>query len=146
VLAAVDDPTNAKRDLDRVTMPEKDAAQRSRSAFNPLARHDAELFQAITDGEHCLRGFTNRDIGTKLQPTLHLRSCGQDARKECSKVDRIVRRFHAHGMIAKIPRAQHLRVTLYGRRVMGSALYLALLLAVRSIIHLESGTYPVSLL
>jgi hypothetical protein len=123
-LAVVDDPTNAKRDLDRVTTRKKDAARRGCSGFNPLARHDTELFQAVMDGEHCLRGFTNRDIRTKLQSTLHLRSCCQDPKKESSKVSRIFRRFHAHGLIAKIPRTCRWRVTLYGRRVMGAALYL----------------------
>jgi hypothetical protein len=53
------DPTYAKRDLDRVTTRKKDAAGRGCSGFNPVARHDAELFQAVMDGEHCLRGFTN---------------------------------------------------------------------------------------
>ncbi len=33
-LAVVDDPTNAKRDLDRVTTPKKDAAGRGCSRFN----------------------------------------------------------------------------------------------------------------
>jgi len=68
-LAAVDDPTNAKRDLDRITTRKKDAAGRGCSGFNPLAHRDTELFQAVMDGEHCLRGFTNRDIRTKLQST-----------------------------------------------------------------------------
>jgi hypothetical protein len=45
--AVVDDPTNAKRDLDRVTVRKKDAAGRGCSGFSPLARHDAELFQAV---------------------------------------------------------------------------------------------------
>jgi hypothetical protein len=63
-LAMVDDPTNAKRDLDRVTTRKKDAAGRGCSGFNPVARHDAELFQAVMDADHCLRGFTNRDIRT----------------------------------------------------------------------------------
>ena len=44
-LAAVEDPTNAKRALERVTTPKKDAAGRRCAGFNPLARHDAELFQ-----------------------------------------------------------------------------------------------------
>lgn len=123
-LAVVDDPTNAKRDLDRVTARKKDTAGRGCSGFNPLARHDAELFQAVMDGEHCLRGFTNHDIRIKLQSTLHLRSCGRDSKKESSKVSRIFRRFHTHGLIAKIPRTRRWRVTLYGRRVMGAALCL----------------------
>src|SRR5881409_855552 len=61
-LAVVDDPTKAKRDLDRMTTRKKDAAGRTCSGFNPLARRDAELFQNMMDGNHCLRGFANRDI------------------------------------------------------------------------------------
>jgi hypothetical protein len=72
-LAAVDDPTDAKRDLDRVTSPKKDAAGRSSAAFNPLARPDAELFRAVMDGEHCLCGFTNSDIRAKLRSSLQLK-------------------------------------------------------------------------
>ena len=123
-LAVVDDPTNAKRDLDRITTRKRDAAGRGCTGFNPLAHLDNELFQAVMDGEHCVRGFTNRDIRTRLQSTLHLRSCGQNVKKASSKVSRIFRRLHAHGLIAKIPRTRRWRVTLYGRRVMGTALYL----------------------
>ena len=75
-LAVVDDPTNAKRDLDRITTRKTDAANRGCAAFNPLAHGDTELFQAVMDGDHCLRGFKNRDIRTRLQSTDHLRSCG----------------------------------------------------------------------
>jgi len=60
----------------------------------------------------------------KLQPTQHLISCGPDQKKASSKVSRIFRRFHAHGLIAKLPRTRRWRVTFYGRRVMGTALYL----------------------
>jgi hypothetical protein len=123
-LAVVDDPTNAKQDLDRVTTPKKDAAGRGCSGFNPLARHDAELFQSIMAGEHCLRGFNNRDIRGRLASTVHLRACGQDPKKASAKVSRTFRRFHAHGLIAKVPRTRRWRVTLYGRRVMGASLYL----------------------
>ena len=122
-LAVVDDPTNAKRDLDRVTTPKKDAAGRGCSGFNPLARHDTELLQTFMAGEHCLRGFTNRDIRARLASTVHLRACGQDPKKESAKVSRTFRRFHAHGLIAKIPPTRRWRVTLYGRRVNGERIY-----------------------
>jgi len=123
-LAAVDDPTNAKRDLDRVTTPKKDAAGRRCAGFNPLARHDTELFQTLMAGEHCLRGFTNRDVRAQLESTSHLNSCEHDPRKQSAKVSRTFRRFHAHGLIAKIPRTRRWRVTRYGRQVMGTSLYL----------------------
>ena len=105
-LAVVDDPTQAKRDLDRVTTPKKDAAGRGCSGFNPLARHDAELFQSVMAGEHCLLGFHNRDIRARLASTVHLRACGQDPKKESAKVSRTFRRFDAHGLIAKVPRTR----------------------------------------
>ena len=123
-LALVDDPTEAKRNLDRVTTPKKDAAGRGCSGFNPLARRDTELFQSVMAGEHCLRGFSNRDIRARLAATAYLRTCGKDPKKESSKISRTFRRFHAHGLIAKIPRTRRWRVTTYGRRVMGTALYL----------------------
>jgi hypothetical protein len=123
-LALVDDPTYTKRDLDRITTRKKDAAGRGCPAFNPLSRSDAELFQAVMDGDHCMKGFTNGDIRLKLQGTSHLRTYGQDTKRESSKISRIFRRFHAHGLIAKIPRTRRWRVTRYGYRVMGTSLYI----------------------
>jgi hypothetical protein len=123
-LAVVVDPTQAKRDLDRMTTRKKDTAGRGCSGFNPLARRDAELFQSVMDGDHCLRGFANKDIRARLASTPHLRPCGKDSKKQSAKISRILRRFRAHGLIAKIPRTRRWRVTVYGRRVMGTALYL----------------------
>ena len=123
-LAVVVDPTKAKRDLDRMTTRKKDTAGRGCSGFNPLARRDAELFLSVMDGDHCLRGFANQDIRQRLASTPHLRQCGKDSRKQSAKISRILRRFRAHGLIAKIPRTRRWRVTVYGRRVMGTALYL----------------------
>jgi hypothetical protein len=94
------------------------------SGFNPLARHNAELFQTLMAGEHCWRGFTNRDIRTRHASSVHLRTCRHDPRKESAKVGRTFRRFHAPGLIAKIPRTRRWRVTLYGRRIMGTSPYL----------------------
>ena len=123
-LALVDDPTEARRNLERVTTPKKDAAGRRCSGFNPLARHDAELFQSVIDGDHCWRGFCNRDIRARLASTHHLQHCANDPKKQSAKVSRVFRRFHAHRLIAKIPPTRLWRVTTYGRRVMGTALYL----------------------
>src|SRR5438093_582073 len=123
-LAVVDDPTKAKHDLHRMTTRKQDTAGRGCSGFNPLARPDAELFQTVMDGDHCLRGFTNKDIRARLASTPHLRNCGNEPKKASAKISRILRRFRTHGLIAKIPRTRRWRVTIYGRRVMGKALYL----------------------
>jgi len=53
---------------------------------SPLARHDAQLFQSLMAGEHCLRGFTNRYVRAQLASTAHLRACGHDLE---SKVPRL---------------------------------------------------------
>src|SRR2546422_4662745 len=109
-----DDPTKAKRDLDRMTTRKQDTVGRGCSGFNPLARRDAELFQSIMDGNHCLRGFANRDIRQRLAATPHLRHCAHDPKKASSKISRILRRFRAHGLIAKIPRTRRWCVTVHG--------------------------------
>ena len=59
----------------RLTTTKKDAAGRSCPRFNPLAQLDADLFKSLMDGEHCLRGFTKRDIRSQLTKTRWLRWC-----------------------------------------------------------------------
>jgi hypothetical protein len=50
--------------------------------------------------------------------------CADDPKKASAKVGRCVRRLHAHGLIAKIPRTRRWRITEYGRKVMGTTMYL----------------------
>lgn len=102
-LALVDNPTNAKRELDRVTTPEKDAAGRRYSGFNPLAHHDSELVQALMAGERCLRGFSNHDIRARLAATVHLRVCGQDPEE---KAPRSAGPFAGSMLTARSPRSR----------------------------------------
>jgi len=92
--------------------------------FNPLAQHDATLFKSLMAGEHCLHGFTNRDIRARLMSTQLLGGCASDPKKASAKVGRCFRRLPAHGLIAKIPRTRRWRVTDYGRKVMGTTVYL----------------------
>jgi hypothetical protein len=53
-------------------------------------------------------------IRARLASSVHLCACTHDPRKHSAKVSRTFRRFHAHGLIAKIPRTRRWRVTLYG--------------------------------
>jgi len=55
------------------------------SDYPPLARRDAELFQSIMQGDHCLRGFSNRDIRQRPALTPHLRSAPRTPKKPASK-------------------------------------------------------------
>jgi hypothetical protein len=42
-------------------------------------------------GEHCLHGFTNRDMREQLTSTRLLRSCADDPKKASAKVTRCFR-------------------------------------------------------
>jgi hypothetical protein len=75
-------------------------------------------------GDHCLHGFTNRDIWARLASTQWLRSRSSDPTKARAKVGRSFRRRHAHGLIAKIPSTRRWWVTDRGRKGMGTTMYL----------------------
>jgi len=80
------------------------------------------LFESLLSGEHALHGFANRDLRHKLGLTsIPLAS---DPLKQSAQVTRLLRRLHAHGLIAKIPRSRRWRVSLSGRRVMAAAIKL----------------------
>src|SRR5213080_78158 len=98
------------RTLDRVTTRKQLAPKRSAKAFNPLARDEAQLFRALLDGQHMIRGFYNPDIRNKLKDSPHLKEI-LDPRRQSAKVTRIFNRFHAHGLIAKISHSRRWRLT-----------------------------------
>jgi hypothetical protein len=75
-------------------------------------------------GEHCLHGFTNRDVRSQLSGTRWLSACADDPKKASAKVGRCFRRLHAHGLIAKIRRTRRWRVTDCGSKVMDTAMRL----------------------
>lgn len=122
-LAEVDNPTDAIRTLDRITTRQPLAPKRSAKAFNPLARDEAQIFRALLDGQHMIRGFSNPDIRHKLQDSPHLKDI-TDPRRQSAKVTRIFNRCHAHGLIAKIPHSRRWRVTRHGRIAMSASIQL----------------------
>ena len=108
--------------MDRITRRKKPAKGQSAKAFNPLSRDEIQLFKAVMDGEHNVRGFVNRDIREKLATAPHFAGIRKDPKRQSAKVSRILRRFHLHGLIAKIPRSRKWRTTRFGRRVMATAI------------------------
>ena len=122
-LAAVEDPTLPLRAIDHLTQRKEVAPGRGLKAFNPLAKEDCEMFEAFLSGEHCIRGFTNSDLRAKLRvPTPE--SNVADEAKASSRTTRLLRRFRAFGLIAKVPRSRRWRVTKDGRTMMAAALRL----------------------
>ncbi|HEX9604174.1 MAG TPA: hypothetical protein VF973_10520, partial [Myxococcales bacterium] len=95
---------------------------RTARPFNPLSREDRTLFEVLLAGEYALHGFTNRDLRSKLGRTPFPLAKGRE--KQPGQVTRLLRRLHAHGLIAKVPRSRRWRVSLGGRRLMASAIKL----------------------
>jgi hypothetical protein len=114
-LAAVDDPTPAIHDLDRITQRRRTPQGQSVRAFNPLAREDRQLFEALSSGEHHIRGFTNQDLRAKLIESQVLKAAAQTVQQLAGKVSRLLRRLHLYGLIAKVPHARRWRVTRKGQ-------------------------------
>jgi hypothetical protein len=106
----------------RATRRKRPTDGRGAKAFNPLSRDDIQLFRAVMDGEHYVRGFVNRDIRERLATTPCFAGMRKDQSRQSSKVSRILHRFHAYRLIAKIPRSRKWRTTRFGRRVMATAI------------------------
>lgn len=117
-LAAVDDPTTARRQLQSLARPVRQKG-RSCRGFNPACAQDVQLFAAVMRGEHLLQGFRNRDLRPQLLgPARTL----QQGRRASARVSRLLQRLHAHGLIAKVPRSRRWRVTQKGHALMSAIL------------------------
>jgi hypothetical protein len=119
-LAVVDRPQASAKILDRIQQPAR-LGPRRRRGLNLLGRAEQQLFQAVLQGEHHINGFRNRDVQAVLFPT-RARDVAE-RRRRTAHVSRLLHLLRAHGLIAKVPRAQRYRVTAKGEAVMGAAIY-----------------------
>ena len=119
-LAVVNDPAPAYPELRRLTEP-KVVDGRSYAGFNPARRDDVRLFQAVLDGDHIARGFSNGDI---RRPLFGLLKTSQQQRRASAAVGRLLKRLHVRHLVAKIPRTRRWRVTERGRHLLGAAVQL----------------------
>jgi hypothetical protein len=119
-LAVVEPLPALGRDLDRLSQPVTFHGRRRRG-LNVLSPTDLQLFRAALLGEHRLHGLRNRDLADRL-----CRSASADPearRRRTARISRLLQLLRAHGLIAKIGRAQRYRITLKGEALMGAALY-----------------------
>lgn len=70
-----------------------------------------------------IRGFCNADIRKMLEDSPHLNAVA-DPKSKSAKTSRILKRCHAHELIAKIPHSRRWRVTKHGRIAMSAAIQL----------------------
>jgi hypothetical protein len=119
-LAVVDDPTPAYPELRQLTEP-KVIKDHSYAGFNPARCQDVQLFKAVLDGDHIVRGFRNGDIREPLYGPLQK---VEEKRRASAAVGRLVKRLHVRHLVAKIPHTRRWRVTEHGRRLLGMVVQL----------------------
>ncbi len=87
--------------------------------LNPVGREHASLFVAVLAGEHCVNGFRNRDITSRLYSGPA--KSHEERRRRCGRVSRRIRTLRDHGLVAKVPKTRLYRVTKRGYRLMSAA-------------------------
>lgn len=102
-IAAVDDPTNAIRDLDKTSCPVRKKG-RSFRGFNLFSETDLVIFRAIVEGGTNVSGFRNRDLQRRL---------GMTGRQ----VSAVLKRLREHGLVKKIGGTFKYYLTALGRRI-----------------------------
>jgi hypothetical protein len=120
-LAAVDDNSEARKLLDRVSRPAK-LNDRRRRALQPLSPTDQALFLAVLRGEHRVRGFRNQDVARHLEGSSG-KTSAEERRRRCGRVTRLIQLLRAHRLVAKIPRSRRYRITTQGELLMSVAIY-----------------------
>lgn len=119
-LAEVTPTADAVEQLDSLCRPRLlDGQQFSR--FNPVARTDADSFQAVLSGSHLINGLSNHDLQVLLWNSTP--ADPKEARRRCQRVCRLIRKLRGHALLAKIQGRRRYRVTLRGRRLLAAALY-----------------------
>ena len=110
-ISAIDDPTCAIRDLEKISRPVRDD-QRSWRGFNLFHGDDLDLFRIILRGEFAISGFKNKHIRTHMPD------------RTPNQISRLLKRLRKHGLIKKIGKVYKYYLTKLGMRVAATALKL----------------------
>lgn len=119
-LAVVDDPSPAYEQVATLTESQVHKGRRY-AGFNPARRDDIRLFEAVTSGDHLLKGFRNADIRELLWGPCRDR---QQRTRQANAVTRLLKRLHVRRLIAKIPRTRRWRTTARGQRLLNTIIQL----------------------
>lgn len=102
-ISALDDDTEGRENLDRVTRPREENGRRYRG-INFFAAEDRELLEAVARGEQAISGLRHKDVRRHLP-----------GRKR-GWVSRALKRLRTHGLIKKIGRTYKYYLTELGQR------------------------------
>ena len=123
-LSVVGDPAPAYQQVQELVGP-KQAGPRRIGGFNPARREDVQLFRAVLQGDHLVKGFYNSDIRRLLY-----RVSGDEpvdsptVRRQRAAVGRQLRKLHVRGLVAKIPNTRRWQVTARGHQLLGTCVQL----------------------
>lgn len=110
-ISAIDDPTSALRDLEKISKPTRDS-KRTYRGFNLFCGDDLDLFMAVIRGEFTISGFQNRHVRSHL------------SNKTTHQISRMLKRLRKHGLIRKIRNTYKYYLTPLGRKAVATALKL----------------------
>jgi hypothetical protein len=119
-LAVVDDDSQARRLVARVTQSSTKLGGRPKRGLQPLGAADQALFLAAMRGEHRLRGFRNQDLARHLYP--HVPQDAGERRRRCARVTRLIQLLRAHGLVRKVPHERRYQITGDGELFMSAAI------------------------
>ena len=83
-------------------------------ALQPLGKDDGALLAAVIQGEFAIHGFRNRDLRPLLFGTAEPEPA--EAKRQASKITRLLRLLRAHGIIQRVPKTHRYVVTDIGRK------------------------------
>jgi DNA-binding HxlR family transcriptional regulator len=110
-LMALDDPRTGLEELDRVTRKVQEN-ERSYRGFNFFDAEDAEVLEAIGQGEFCISGMQNKTLRSQLPG------------RSSQQVSRAIKRLRTHGLVKKVRSSYKYYLTPRGRRVVALGLKL----------------------
>jgi len=105
-------------DVERICEPITFKSRRY-SSFNPMSEKCSQIFLTLLNGAYAVNGFSNKDIRITLFGSKKVNDP-----KISGQITRLLAKFRAHHLIAKIPRSFRYRVTEKGYLIMSSILRL----------------------
>jgi len=111
-LAAVEHDQTLADPLRSFCQPTEYRGRRVR-ALQPLSEDDGVLLAAVIRGAFAIHGFRNRDLRPLLFGTDEPSSA--EAKRQTSKITRLLRMLRARGILQKIPKTHRYTVTQAGR-------------------------------
>lgn len=122
-VSELEDHTQGRINLDRITRSVRDESQRPHRGFNLFEKNDLTFLLALLRGEHQISGLTNRLIHRHL---THWNS---------NRIGRLLRRCRLHGLIRKIGKTYKYYLTPIGQKLLIAALKLKEYIILPSLAH-----------